>query len=114
MSRRNKIRYKFWDAQSITATVTWSGTNISYLEGGVAIQLNVTTTGNDGQFAVQVSNDNSNWSDLTLDPIIPALASANTNIFINISDLNFEYLRVKFTQGSVTTNGTVTGWIVAK
>ncbi len=112
-SRKNSHNYRFWTTQAITASVNSSSINIKYLDN-LGIQLIVTTTGNNGQFSIAVSNDNVNWKTLTLSPSIPVLASANTNIFVNLQQVGAEWLRVVFTEGATKTNGTVEGYAVMK
>lgn len=113
MSRKNTHLFKFWNEQSLTDDAFSTPTNILNVDN-IGLQLIVTTTANNGLFTVQVSNDNVNWSDITLNPSIDALASSNIPITVNLNQLPFAWLRVKFAKGSTHTNGTVTGYLSLK
>lgn len=112
--RKNCIKsYKLLDAKALTATFQSDPVNINFLDN-VSIQLIVTCSANNGTFTIEVSNDGLNWNTLSLSPAIAALASANTNIFVNIQQLAAAWIRVVFTQGATHTDGVVNGFIVAK
>jgi hypothetical protein len=69
----------------------------------IAIQVIWTSTTCAGTFVVQVSNDNSNWVDLST--LTKTVNNNNGNEMIVISDANYAYIRVffDFTSGSLTT-----------
>lgn len=119
--RKNVILpFKMLDAQTLDSSFNTDPTNIQYLDN-VSLQISVTTTANTGQFAIEVSNDPQNerdpstatWDELDLDPPIAALADADTTISIDMNQLGFTYIRLKFTLGTGT-NGTATAYLTAK
>lgn len=79
----------------------------------LSFQWAATTSANTGQFAVQVSNDGTNWDVYAFDPVIPPLAGANAVVTASVSGMAFKYAREKFTIGTGT-NGTVTTIIYGK
>lgn len=81
----------------------------------VGIQIDVTTSANTGQFGIQASNDptSTTWFDVTLSPVIPALAGANTTIACSLVDIPFNWVRTKFTIGTGT-NGSAIARFFAK
>lgn len=84
---------------------------------GFTIETTGVTT-NDGTFIPQVrilkdNNNFSGWIDLTLDtPIV--LANADISVFVNLNQLPPCQVRIKYTQGSSTPNGTVVIWASGK
>lgn len=113
--RKNVITpYKLLDNQSLAADFESPKVNIQYLDN-VAIQMITdSVSDNTGQLSIQVSNDEVNWQDLDLDPAIPALADADAQVFVNMSQLAFAWIRVKFVAAGGTPDGTVDAIITAK
>ena len=112
MSSRVTKPFKILDAQALSASFQSASMQTGWVDN-IGIQLNVTTSANTGQFAIQGSNDNTNWANVTVSPSIPALAGANTVILVNINQWPFEYIRIGFTLGT-RTNGSVTAWVKEK
>ena len=115
MSRKNVIApYKIADNQSLATSFETPPTNIQFLDN-VALQVSTSgVTDNTGQFSIQVSNDGQTWQDIDLDPAIDPLADDNANIFVNMSQLAFAQIRLKFVAAGGTPDGTVTAIITAK
>jgi hypothetical protein len=126
MAKLQTHRWKALDAVAITADAQSNWMDIEgYKQGSCMIA--VTTTGNNGQFSIQVSNqevdpiklagDQSQitiFDTLVFDPVIPVLAGANVILTQNMENLNFKWMRIKFTKGLTYTNGTATAYIVVK
>ena len=115
MSRKNVITaYKILDAESLAANFESNVTNIEYLDN-VGIQIVTdSVTDNTGQFSIQVSNDNVTFEDITVTPTISALADTDTQIFVNLNQLPFSYVRIKFAAAGGTPDGTATAFLTAK
>lgn len=102
------------DEQSLAASFETSATNINWLDN-VAIQIKVrNVTDNTGQFSIEVSNDKDVWQAVDLDPVIPVLADADADIFVNMSQLAWAWVRVKFVAAGGTPDGDVTITLTAK
>ncbi len=97
---------------ALSATTNTASLNITEIND-LGVQIVVTTSANTGVFTCQCSNDDLVWSDMTFDTPIAALAGANVNIFVNVTDLAFRFFRVKFTIG-VGTNGSAVITIFGK
>ena len=78
---------------ALSATTNTTAIDVSDIND-IGVQIDVTTNANTGTFTVQGSNTNSVFTDITLDPAIAALAGANTNIFVSLTDFSFRYFIV--------------------
>lgn len=105
----------------MSAAITSVVTALPFLDN-IGIQLNVTTSDAVGTFQVQVSADHAqdsqgvvsnagHWIPLTLSGT-PTVASADTDISIDINELAFPWIRVVYVRTSGS--GTVQGFITAK
>lgn len=91
------------------ATLTSSVTNLQYLDN-VGIQF-IFTGSPTGTFSVEVSNDNSNWTALSLSPTPAATGSAG-NQYVDLNQLSAAWIRAKYTKSSGT--GSLTALLTAK
>lgn len=123
MSRKELLTgYQLKDNQSLAADFQTAATTVKNIDN---VGVNISTTGvttNTGTFNVQhrvVQTVNpgtgaalafSDWATLTLSP--PAtLANADTVILINLNQLPPGEIRVTFTAGLSTPNGTADIWV---
>ena len=104
----------------MSGNITSDPTNIQFLDN-VSMQLNFTGTPT-GTFTVQGSLDYQqtspfakaaigNWIDITL-PTTPAAAGSANQILIDMNQLSFPWIRVKYTASSGS--GTLNAYISAK
>jgi hypothetical protein len=107
--RNTHSPFHFIVAGDLSADYTSPQTNILYLDN-VAVQLIWTGTPT-GSFYVQVSLDGSTWNNLILNPT-PAAAGSADSVGLDINQLSFAYMRIKYVSGSGT--GTLQGYISAK
>ncbi len=114
MAMSNLLSSHFVSAQALTASFNSAAIDTRWLSK-LAIQIIVTAcTANNGQFSVESSIDGANWDTITLNPVIPVLASANTTISVELPELCTPYVRVKFVEGVVKTDGTANIWLAGK
>jgi len=123
MARKDVVIYQLESARSLGATFNTNPTLIRYLDN-ISYQINATTSDAVGVFSVQVSLDYKideltnvvvnpgNWIDLTLAGGVPTLASANDNIIINLNQLPFNAVRLRYVRSSGT--GTASIYIMAR
>lgn len=104
----------------MSGNITSDPTNIQFLDN-VSMQLNFTGTPT-GTFTVQGSLDYQqtspfakaaigNWIDLTLSPS-PAATGSASQILLDLNQLSFPWIRVKYTRSSGS--GTLNAYISAK
>lgn len=122
MSRKNVLYpYKMMDEVSLGASITGSPIRIEFLDN-IAMQIIATNSNAVGTFSVEGSLDckfseggvvvnSGTWTAITLSPV-PTLASANATILLDLNQLSFPYIRLKYTRVSGT--GTVTAYISGK
>ena len=108
MARKNVNIYQLASSQSLAASFNTSPTLIKYLDN-CAYQINVTTTNSTGTFSVQASLDyaknevtdvvtnSGNWIDLNLAGGTPSVAAANDQILIDLNQLPYNAIRLKYT-----------------
>lgn len=116
MARKNVLKFQVATAQSLSATFISAPTVVKFLDN-VSYQINITTTNSVGTFSVQASNDYQQdevtdavtnagtWADLPLGGGTPSAGAANDTILINLNQLPFNAIRVKYTS-SVAGTGT--------
>lgn len=115
MGRKNVILpHLLADDQSLASNFNSTAVNVQYLDN-VGIQIVTSSvTDNTGQFSVEVSNDNVTYEAVTVSPAISALSNADTNIFININQIPFTWIRVAFVAAGGTPDGTCDIHVTAK
>lgn len=109
MSRKNVLDHLLVSGQSLAATFTSDPTVIQWLDS-VAYQINITTTNSTGTFAVEGSLDYvpsnavqgkpaaaGNWATLNLSGGTPSVAAANDVILIDLNQLPYKAIRLKYT-----------------
>lgn len=113
--RKNAITaHLLTDNQSLATDFQSEIVNISYLDN-VGVQIVTSSiTDNLGEFSIQASINGVNWETLTLSPVIPSLADADTTILANLNQLPFKQFRVSFEAAGTTPDGTCSIWISAK
>lgn len=106
--RKNILQYKVASEQSLAANFISDPTVIKFLDN-CSYQINVTTTNSSGTFVVQASNDysinpNTNsvinagtWVTVDLEGGVPYAAGASDSILIDLNQLPFNAIRVKYT-----------------
>jgi len=112
-------------AQSLASSFTSTPTMIPFLDN-CAYQINVTTSDSTGTFAVEGSVDyvqatamipgnTGNWIPLTLGGATanPVANAANDNIIINLNQVPFNALRIRYTS-TVAGTGTATIYFMSK
>lgn len=117
MSRKNTLRYSIVEDQSLSANFESPITLIPRLDN-CSYQINITTTDSIGTFYLQGSNDfekdvegnvvnPGSWVDLPLggDTSAPIANAANDSILIDINQVPFNALRIRY---SASTPGTGT------
>lgn len=87
----------------MASTITTSSQSLNQIFS-YSIQA-VYTGAPDGTIKLQASNDNSNWVDVTSSSV--ALTSSGNGIW-NVSGSNYQYVRVKYTDGGVGGTGALT------
>lgn len=124
MARKDTIRTELLSSQSLAASFNGPATIVRFLDN-CSYQINITTTNSIGTFTVQGSNDydvyspsdapetTGNWVDLTLGGGTPFANAANDSIIIDLNQIPFNALRVKYTAGTAGT-GRCDIWFVAK
>lgn len=115
MSRKNTLEYQIATAQSLAANFTSPVTTVLTLDN-CSYQINVNTTDSTGTFVIETSNDyNDNlvtntvtnvgtWAALPIGGT-PAAAAANDTIYVEINQIPFKAIRVRYTS-SVAGTGT--------
>jgi hypothetical protein len=101
--------YRLVNAESMGADVTSSSFDITYTDN-IGIQLIFTGTPT-GNFYVQGTIDESNWSNLSFDAT-PTAAGAGDTHLLNISLAPYKKLRVFYDRTSGT--GSLTVYVMAK
>lgn len=106
MARKNVVRYTLESDSSISASFNTAPTIIQFLDN-VSYQINIRTTNSTGTFQIQGSNDYEvdplsntvvnagNWVDIS--GLAVSVAAANDSAIINMSNLGFFAVRVKYT-----------------
>lgn len=126
MARKNILIHPVLTAQSLATAFTSPVTTITYTDN-VSYQLNITTVDSTGAFAVEASNDYvadpqvqgkqnpGNWVALPLSGTLssPAAQGASESILIDMKQLPFVAVRVRYTP-TVAGTGTVDIGIVTK
>lgn len=127
MSRKNVVAKKIATAQSLAASFTSEPTVIQFLDN-VSYQINITTTNSTGSFVVQASLDyepagsvdpmsgvpnSGNWVDLVLSGGTPTAAAANDSILIDLNQLPYKAVRLKYTP-TIAGTGTMNIYVAAK
>jgi hypothetical protein len=109
MGHKTTVDYsKYIDAQSMGASVTGPSTNIMNTDR-VGFQI-VWTGSPTGDFTVEISNDATTWTEMTLSTPVAAAGSAD-NAFIDCESAA-KYIRLVYTRTSGT--GTLNVHITAK
>lgn len=122
MSRKNVLKTKILDSQSLAASFISPPTLTPYLDN-ISYQINVTTTDSIGTFKVQASNDYENvstlqpanagtWVDLDIGGT-PVVNTANDSILIDLNQLPFTAVRLVYTSSTAGT-GTCDAFIIAR
>ena len=125
MSRKNVFSYQILpNLTSLSAGFVSNPTVVRNLDN-VAYQINVTTTNSVGSFTVEASLDYAinestntvtnagNWITLTLAGGTPTVNAANTNILIDLNQLPFEAVRLRYTSTTAGT-GTCNGYVMGR
>lgn len=126
MSRKNILApYKVESAHSLAASFNSAPTIISYLDN-CAYQINIATTNSIGNFFIQGSIDYQidvnqnvinagNWVDLSLGGGNgqPAAAAANDSIIVDLNQLPYNAIRVRYAAGTAGT-GVCDIWVTLK
>lgn len=94
---------------------TWCG---DYTSAAIQLQYEADATTITGSYLLQASCDPigenpTNWDDIA-DSSVALSASASGSVFWNISNVNYNWIRVKFDQSGSSDAQTVTGRIVLK
>lgn len=123
MSRKNTLEYQLATAQSLAAGFTTTPTVVNTLDN-CSYQIDVTTSNSTGSFTVEVS-DNYGINLITNDvtsagtwgtlPIggTPTVAAANDIIQIDINQISFKAMRIRYTP-TVAGTGTCAIKLLAK
>lgn len=123
MARKNSLVYHVLSAQSMGASFTSSPTLVKNLDN-CSYQIHFTTSDAVGTFSVEASVDyaidetvnkvtnTGNWIPLQLSGGTPTAASANDDILINLNQVPFNAIRLKYTRVSGT--GTADVYIMAR
>lgn len=124
MARKDALRTPVALVQSLAASFVTAPTYVKYLDN-CSYQINVTTSDSVGTFTLQASNDigysgdsaaaplAGTWVDLTLGGGTPSVSAANDVIMIDMNQLPFQAIRLKYTAGTPGT-GTCDIWIAGK
>lgn len=96
-------------AGDMSGSLTSSVTNINFLDN-IGIQL-IFTGSPTGTFSVEVSNDNTSWTALSLSPA-PAASGSAGNQYIDLNQLSAAWIRTKYTRTSGS--GSLTAYLSAK
>lgn len=122
--RKNIVQYQVANDKPMSSSFTSDPTVIKYLDN-CSYQINITTSDSTGTFVVQASNDYAgsdpvvaaanagNWVDIPLEGGTPYAAAANDSILIDLNQLPFNAVRVKYTS-SVAGTGTCDIVLMAK
>jgi hypothetical protein len=107
MSRKNTLIFPILADQSLSVAFTTDPTFCRYLDN-LSYQISVTTADSTGTFTVQASTDfmlddrqqvanPGTWTDLDLDGGVPFINAANDTILINLNQVAFNAVRIKYT-----------------
>jgi len=122
--RKNVLQYQVANDKSLATSFVSDPTIIKFLDN-CSYQINITTSDSSGTFAVEASNDYSynqttnsvinpgTWVAVDLEGGIPYAAGANDSILIDLNQLPFNAIRVKYTS-SVAGTGTCDIFLNAK
>ena len=95
---------KLFDAETLAATTTGKAMNI---DSAIVVGLSIVATTGDanGTFAIQVSNDNSNWVTVSLNDAgstvtSVAISGAAITKHFDLTDLGAKFMRVVYTASS--------------
>lgn len=114
MARKNSFTSRLNAATSLAASFTTAPTMVNY-EDNIAYQINVTTSNSTGAFSVEASLDYSpggptenaavsgNWVQLNLAGGNPTVAAANDSILVDLNQLPYKAVRLKYTAGTAGT-----------
>lgn len=115
MSVKNTLVYQVAKGQSLATSFTSAPTIVRNMDN-CSYQINITTSNSVGTFAVEVSNDYSlnvandnapvnagHWVALTLAGGTPFVSAANDNIVINLNQLPFFAVRLRYTSSTAGT-----------
>lgn len=110
MARKNTLEYPLALAQSMSANYTTAVTDVRNLDN-CSYQISFTTTSSIGSFAVEASNDYDlneitnvqtsagTWAELPLGGT-PTANAANDVIIINLNQLPFKAIRLRYTSST--------------
>jgi hypothetical protein len=124
VARKNVTLHTLEAAKSLAAGFTTSPTLIRYLDN-CAYQINITTSNSTGSFTVEGSLDYAidevtnqstnagNWTTLNLAGGTPTVAAANDTILIDLNQLPFNAIRLKYTS-TVAGTGTAAIFVMAR
>ena len=105
--------YKIFNATSLASSAISIVTQVTGIDN-VGITLSTTgVTTNTGAFVVEASIDGMTFIDLGVIPTL-VLSNVDNNFIINLNQVPFVAIRVRFTPGGGTPNGVVTGYITGK
>lgn len=99
-SKKTLPVYYSFQAQAVSSTTTYTSPSsfIGNLDNiGVQVKFVGTQT---GTFSVQVSNDDTDFDDLTFSPALSQPAGSNLSYVIDLNQLPWPYLRFKYVNAS--------------
>lgn len=109
MARKNAVLHRLETAKSMAASFTTAPTIVRYLDN-CSYQINITTSNSVGTFSVEGSLDYEvneangdvvvhagNWIALNLSGGTPSAAAANDSILIDLNQLPYNAIRLKYT-----------------
>lgn len=110
MSRKNTLEYPIATGLTLATSFVTAATTVLTLDN-CSYQINVTTTNSTGSFTVETSNDyNDNlvtntmtatgtWATLPIGGT-PVAAAANDSVFIDINQIAFKAIRIRYVAGT--------------
>lgn len=93
MQKNVLLPHRLEEAKSLATAFTSTITDIPYLDN-LGVQINVTTTNSTGTFTIETSIDKVSWVTLPVGTI--SVAAATDQFFVNMNNLPFQSIRVKY------------------
>lgn len=113
MPKRVILPHTLETTKSLASSFSTAAVSVRYTDNvGVYIKT-ASVTSNTGSFIIEGTIDGVNWFDFGVSPSM-TLAGANTSFAVNLNQVPFDQVRVSFTPGGGSPNGTAAIEIMAK
>jgi hypothetical protein len=107
------LPHKILDSVSLASSFSSESYEMRYLYSAGIIISCTGVTHNTGSFIIEASNDKIKWVDMGVSPTMK-LADTSKDFLCSIDKIPFDQIRITFTPGGATPNGTASATIVGK